>query len=240
MWANLSYMHDSPKRIIEVFIDESIRTEPKMVLAGAIVFEDAREELDATIRELYDDISDSFYLDDVRSFHKFRKSGFHATEDIVDISSQFVRLIARISGAKLFIEFSDQSSRPDLDTEQTVALLELRLAEMIMRKFAWADEVRFTFEQHAKLNKYYTRIVDSAKVRARFRGETSVVSAAKMEPPSQAIVDYALHHFARGRSENASEWERRRWRAFRPLVSSVRSLDTGQVCLQRGLQAGVR
>ncbi|WP_282006754.1 hypothetical protein [Propioniciclava sinopodophylli] len=234
-------MGNSPdrKRIIEVFIDESMRAEPKLVLAGAIVFEDAREELDARIRELYEDISGSFYLDDARSFRKFRKAGFHATDDNAEISSQFVRLIARISGAKLFIESSDQTSRPDLSVEQTIALLEVRLVETILRKFAWAEEVRFTFERHSKLDDHYPQIVHAGKRRAHYRGEVHVVSAAKMEPPSLAIVDYALYHFARAHNPGAAEWERLRWRAFRPLVSSVRSLDAGGVPLRRGLHAEV-
>lgn len=223
------------RRTIEVVLDESMRQNPRLTLAGAAVFESMQRGVDTEITELYHDISGSFYLDDARSFEKFRKSGFHATDDTPDISSQFVRLVARMAGTKLFIEFSDHSSRPDLSAEQTIALLEVRLVETILRKFTWADHVRFTFEQHPDLSRHYSQIVQVGKRRARFRGDVSVRSAPKMDPPSLAVVDYALFYFARARDPEAKQWEVQYWRAFRPLVSSIRLLDEGGIRTRRGL-----
>lgn len=223
------------KRVVELFIDESKFSDPKLLLAGAVVFEDDLTLTETRVESEYRRLSGSYYLDDMKSFQEFRKNGFHATSDIMEISNAFVKIISEILGAKIFIECSDHSKMPERTTEQTFGLLETRLAELVLRKYRWAGEVRFTFEQHEVLNKHYGRIVEYAVERARFEGEVRVNVGIKKDPHVLSIVDYAMHCYARARRSEPAEFEQRSWKAVRPLVSSVRNLDRGRVEVRRGL-----
>jgi len=223
--------------VIEVLVDESVFQDPPLTLAGAVVFQHSRAAVDQRIRSLHQELCESFFLDGERSFEKFRKRGFHAADDLTDISTAFVRFIGENPGAKLFIEYSDHTLRPDLSVTETIALLQVRLVETILRKYRRSEVTHFTFEQNQELDKHYEGVVRTAVRRSGYSGRVDVQCGAKMDPPALSVVDYALVACGRTRQARPRPHDYRTWKAMRPMVSSVRSLDGGGVDLRRGLLA---
>jgi hypothetical protein len=221
--------------LVEVFIDESAFSGPDRTLAGAIVLQNDRADIDDRIQSLYEELAELFFLDDERSFKKFLKHGFHAADDPLEISAPFIQLISRYPGTKLFIEWSDHTSRPDLQTCELIELLEVRLVETILRKYRRVPHIRFTFERNPELDGHFGAIVEAGRRRTRYTGETSIELGGKMEPPALAVVDYALVTFGRTLQDDPQPHQLRTWRAIRPLVSSIRNLDRGGIDLKRGL-----
>ena len=232
-----------PKRplespLLDVFIDESVFPDPACVIAGAVVLQNDRAAIDERIRSLYEELADLFFLEDERSFKKFLKQGFHATDDLQEVSAAFIKLISQYPGTKLFIEWSDHTSRPDLRNVELIALLDLRLVETILRKYRRVPHVRFTFEQNPELDRHFSAIVDAGCRRTGYTGTTTIEVGGKMDPPALSVVDYALVTFGRTLQDHPEQHQLRAWKAFRPLVSSIRNLDRGGVDLQRGLISG--
>lgn len=223
------------QRTFHVLIDESVFYEPqKTILAGAIVFETNLGAINETVRALYEELSKS-YLEEERSFQKFRDNGFHASDDMLEISTRFVHTISKLYGVKLFIEYSDQSLRPDLSDDETIVLLETRLTETILKKYRRYENVRVIFETNSSLNKHFPNIVKLAARRSGYRGNVTIEIGGKMEPHALSIVDYAIVSYGRQLQPGAQDFHRRNWRAVQPMVSSVRHLDRNTVTAQRGL-----
>ena len=218
-----------------MLIDESAFNEPPLTLAGAVVYQRDRATVDERVRSLHQELCESFFMDGERSFEKFRRNGFHATDDPVELHSAFVLFISQNPGAKLFIEHSDHTKRPELTRSETVALLEVRLVETTLRKYNWAPQIHFTFERNSDLDAYYERIVQTAARRSRYAGEARVSIGGKMNPPALSVVDYALVSYGRTRQYKSLPHHHRTWKAIRPMVSSIRSLDAGGIEYRRGL-----
>lgn len=225
------------RRTIDVLIDESKSGGPTvLLLAGGIAFETDLGPVDRIVQKKYEELSGSFYLEGQRSFEKFRRNGFHAKDDIPAVSIAFVQTISKLYGIRLFIECSDKVLRPDLSDYQTIALLETRIAETVLRKYRHYDGIRFIFEENPELNKHFESIVSVAVRRTGFRGDVEVKIGGKKEPHALAIVDYALASYRRQLPADAPENKRLTWKAMQPMVSSVRYLDRGGApVLRRGV-----
>lgn len=214
--------------IVEVFLDSSYFEKPELSLVGAFVVQLDAADIEGAIALQYDElVEDSFYLDDARSFKKFRKGGFHAADDLPEIASRMFGLLARLPGAKILVEYSNHTAS-DLSAKQVLTLLVARLCETILRKFSWAGAVRFTFEQGDFTLSDAEKIIKSSAKRAHFKSSHKVRIGAKTQPHSLAVADYAVVAVGRMLQAPAADWQRRNWQAVRPLVSSVHCLDTGQ------------
>lgn len=221
--------------LVEVFIDESVFSDPVRIITGAIVLQNDRAAIDDGIRSLYEQLAELFFLDDERSFKKFLRHGFHAADNPLEISAPFIQLISRYPGTKLFIEWSDHTARPDLQIVELIALMEVRLVETILRKYRRVPHIRFTFERNPELDGHFGAILGAARRRTGYTGETSIEIGGKMEPPALSMVDYALVTFGRTLQDHPESHQVRTWKAIRPLVSSIRNLDRGGIDLKRGL-----
>lgn len=219
---------------LDVVLDESARDDLRLVAVGALVLPHDWGTLEASLENLLAEVRDMTYLDQTTAMTNFERDGFHATSDDADIAGALIRFIGAIPGAKIFIEYSDRSLRPDLTPTQMHALLFLRISETILMKYKKIRHVNFIFEQNQQLDRRFPNIVSTARQRTRFPGEVSTRVAPKGDPQLLAITDYALYYFARMYGRTTKMWEKNHWKALLPLISHLRCLDTGDTLVRSG------
>ncbi|GAA2109422.1 hypothetical protein GCM10009841_30730 [Microlunatus panaciterrae] len=205
----------------------------------AVVVEQHYLDLNREVQELYHDLADSYYMDDLASFEKFVRDGFHKTADPFEVSTRFINYLSHAVGFNSYIIFSNRKRRPDLSDLKLVLMLYAETVRTIVERHRSRAEIVFHFEQHQQLNLYLEPLVVSVcgKIRGR-KPKITVGVGAKKDPPLLAIADYVLHTFGSWWAEKGDKPSRptdaadNRWRdmrAIRRSFSIVRSMEDGLV-----------
>lgn len=225
-------MEEDPEGTVHIAFDESF--EP-LTCVGATVADTEYTRLNDSISTLYAELTSYSWLDDLKSFKKFAKDGFHASGDPDEVSTRFIHFLAQSSGYSTSIFFSEERTR---HKNRVAVLLYRDLIRTLLQKYARRPLIHLYFEQNDELDPYFQSIVASAmKDVRRPKPEVSVQVHSKMDPPLSAICDYTMLTFARwyaggyrGSQPQAQDPRVSTWRNFNALrnsISVVRSLESG-------------
>lgn len=223
-------------RRMTVLFDEA--DDPLQMVSGAI-FSTSYSRTEAKIEDLYERLCESYYyLDGHSGFERFKRKGFHSTDQPREIHTHLVDLLSGIQPIRIFILYTDGSRRPDLTKIQTTAILYRELIRTVLQACAGMQEVELVFEQNQQLDARFQRIVTSAARGLTLHFKAGLYLGMKKKPHALSVADYAMHAFGRWHTADRTTDPRRseysQWRAIRTSIAMVRSLEGGPV-LRRGL-----
>jgi hypothetical protein len=78
--------------VVHVALDEAFSP---LVAVGAVAVEHEFLRVNNEIEDLYHDLKDAYYLEDLQSFEAFSKDGFHANADPYEVSSHFINFLSK-------------------------------------------------------------------------------------------------------------------------------------------------
>jgi hypothetical protein len=234
--VNRATSGDETSGVVHVALDESFSA---LVAVGAVVVEHEFLRVNNEIENLYYDLKNAYYLEDLKSFERFKKNGFHSSYDPDEVSSRFINFLSQTIGFKSFIFFTNRTRRPDLSDKKVVLVLYAQTLRAVLRKYQRRPKIVLHFEQHQQLSRFYEPLVLNVLKGIEGRKPVvEVISAKKMEPPLLAIVDYVIHTFVRWyvgnedyppKTSTVEHRPCREIRAIRRSISVARSLEDGTV-----------
>lgn len=225
-----------PIRRSTVLFDEA--NEPFQMVSAAI-FSSSYRTTEKQFEDLYERLCVSYYyLDGHSGYERFKRQGFHATDNPREIHTHLVDLLAGMHPIRILIIFTDGTRRPDLGPVATTAVLYRELIRTVFQACHGAQELELVFEQNDQLNDRFEKIFESSIRGLHLWLPTRIYIGAKKKPHALAVADYAMHAFGRwesaGRPTQPRDSQYSQWRAIRSSVAMVRSLEAGPV-IRRGL-----
>lgn len=208
-------------------------------IVGAAVMSNSFVPVENEINNLHQELIDKFYYLDGRSnFDRFKRDGFHASNDPLEVQSRFTELLAGLAPVRIFILLTDGTRRSDLGPQATTVVLYRELIRTVFFASRATQKVRLIFEQNDALDKSFLPIAKSAGRGIQAHFDVELYTGQKAKPHSLSIIDYAMHIFRRwylaGMPVDERKSEFTQWRAIRSSVAVVRSLESG-VIVKRGL-----
>lgn len=225
-----------PNGSVFVFIDESY--EPFVAAAGVVVESSDVRRFDSDIAATYGRLQRRYYLSGLPSFEEFRKKGFHATSDPMEVRMAFVALLAEALNFKSLVVYSNRTLRPDLSDKQRLIIVFDQLIRDVLRGYQTRPKITFYFESAQAMDLYLERLVARAvQSLGRGRPEIEVRFGTKRHPDLLAVPDYVLHIFNQWLSTqkdsdlavNPRDHQSRSFKAILGSISMGRSLDDARV-----------
>jgi hypothetical protein len=225
---------------IRVGVDESGNNsvDTPLLMVGAVEILGDADEVERGIRELAQQLSGRRSLQGTRGFQKFQKSGFHATDDPIEVKTAFLEHMHKVP-FRAYIHVTDRSSVHAGDNEVTKIsyLYETLIADLLLR-FHAEDVLECRIEENDELKKLFKILPETAKLRAQQKSgherrlpKIDVRVVKKTEYMSIAIIDYvmiAVQHWASsGYSTDRANWQVRAFRDIEPSISILYSLEAG-------------
>jgi hypothetical protein len=228
-------------RAVKLYMDESGNGQPSQpLIVGAVETDEDSEEIERRIQELYRSLSARRSLNGLRSFEDFRKHGFHASTDPLEISGPFLELIQDLS-FKAYISVTDRTDTRagDTEPEKLGFMYENLLGDLLIRHRKKSD-LQCCIEQNDDIKQLVRKLPDNATRRAHEKlgrkislPRLNVVMVTKTQAMSMAIIDYIMLAVSRWiRSDYSTTPADRSYRAFRevePFISVLYSLEQGLI-----------
>ena len=105
-------------------MDESGNGNPDQpLIVGIAAFDAGLEDVEQSVRALFDKLSAKGYLRGFASFDEFADKGFHATQDTLEVSIPFYELIREAVGLKMYMAMTDRSAAPSEAETLTISKL---------------------------------------------------------------------------------------------------------------------
>ncbi|MEV5211654.1 hypothetical protein AB0K35_29680 [Micromonospora sp. NPDC053740] len=226
---------------MKLYMDESGNGHPSQpLIVGAVETDEDSEQIEVRIQELYRRLSARRSLNGLRSFEDFRKHGFHASTDPLEVSGPFLELMQDLS-FKAYILLTDRTDARagNTETEKLAFMYESLLGDLLIRHRK-VPELLCCIEQNDDIKQIVRELPDRALRRAyRKLGRSvplpqlNVVMAAKKQAMSMALIDYIMMAVSRWvRSGHSTDPANRSYRAFRevePFISVLYSLEQGLI-----------
>lgn len=226
----------APDGSVFIFIDESY---DPLVAAAAVAVESSDVlRLDSEIATSFDRLQNWYHLDGLSSFEDFRKHGFHAASNPLDVRLAFVAFLAEALSFKSLIVYSDRSLRPDLSDKKRLMIAFDQLVRDVIRTYRSRPKIVLCFESGQAMDPYIEKLVSRAIGAAgRKRPEVDIRFGTKRSPDLLSMPDYVLHIFNQwltareptSRVLDPDEYQSRSFRAILGSISAARSLDDDRV-----------
>jgi hypothetical protein len=112
--------HHERLNAVKIFMDESGNGHPSLqpIVCAAELGEDA-DDIEEQIRNLYENLSSRRNLAGNRGFEKFRRTGFHRTDDPREVSGPFLDLMHSIF-FKTYVVATDRTSVPGSTEDERI------------------------------------------------------------------------------------------------------------------------
>lgn len=222
-------------------MDESGNNNPdNLLMVGAVEVLGDADALERGIVDLWQDLSSRRSLRGPRGFEKFHATGFHATDDPIEVRNEFLNHLHDVP-FRAYLYMTDRSSdhAGATETAKIGYLYESLLADLLLR-FNSEDTLDCAIEENEALRKVFAIVSESARLRAmqksgqqRVLPEMDVHIVKKTERMSIAIIDYVMIAVQRwacsGYSTNGADWQLRAFRDVEASISILYSLETGVV-----------
>lgn len=194
--------------------------------------------MDEDIAAIYDRVQGYYYMDGMPSFEEFRRRGFHATSDPLDVRLAFVAFLAETLNFKSLIVYSDRSVRTDVSDKKRLMIVFDQLVRDVLGAYRSRPKITFYFESAQTMDRYVDSLVTRA-VRSYGQpiADIEVRFGTKMQPQLLAVADYVLHIFNQWLpTQDEDEFslkpvdhQSRSFKAILGSISMARSLDDGRV-----------
>jgi hypothetical protein len=209
------------------------------LLVGAVVVDGDEQELEERIRTLHKDLSARRSLRGYEGFEKFRKSGFHASTDPLEVSQRFIEVVQRSAGVKIYIMITNnRSGTSTTEMDQVSAMYESIVADNLLR-YHNRSELIVCIEENHQLKP----LLQTLPTYARYRAIEKIGIGPQPLPPIRvemvkkgsimtlAIVDYAMLAVSKWiKKDYPRDPSVREYRALReilPSASFIYSLEDG-------------
>ncbi|MFG2103556.1 DUF3800 domain-containing protein [Micromonospora echinaurantiaca] len=226
---------------MKLYMDESGNGNASQpLIVGAVEIDEDPEEIEQRIQELYRRLSARWSLDGLPSFEEFRKKGFHASGDPVEVSGPFRELMQDLA-FRVYLVLTDRTDARagDTEVEKLGFMYEHLLGDLLIRHRERSELLCF-IEQNDSIRQLVSNLPESAVRRAHGKlgratalPQLKIVMAAKTEAMSMAIIDYIMMFVSRWvRSGRITDPTNRDYRAFRevePFISVLYSLEHGLI-----------
>lgn len=210
------------------------------LIVGAVETVGDSEEIEQRIRKLHSHLSARRSLKGFRGFEDFRRHGFHASADPLEVSGPFRELMQELS-FRAYISVTDRTDvrAGATEVEKLEFMYESLLGDLLIRHRK-KSELVCCIEQNDSIKHLIRKLPDRATRRAHERlgrgvplPQLSVAMVPKTQAMSLAIVDYvmlAIHRWiASGYSKDPGNWQYRAFREIEPFVSVLYSLESGLI-----------
>jgi hypothetical protein len=222
-------------------MDESGNGHPTQpLIVGAVETDEDWEEIEGRIQELHRRLSARRSLHGLRSFEDFRRHGFHASTDPLEVSGPFLELMQDLS-FKAYILLTDRTDARAGETEidKLAFMYESLLGDLLIRHRS-KSELWCCIEQNDGIRQLVRDLPENAILRAHKKlgrrtplPRLEVVMLAKTEAMSMAIVDYVMLAVSRwirsGGSTNPADRPYRAFREIEPFISVLYSMEHGLI-----------
>lgn len=221
---------------VSVFLDESF--EPYVAAAAVVLEASDVQRLELELQETFERVKRRHYMAGLPSFEEFRRRGFHASNDPVEVRNEFVGFLAERTTFKSLIVYSDGSSGVELSKKQRLILVFDQLVRDVLRAYRSRSSITFCFESSGSMDKYVERVVElAANSLGPKRPVVEVRFAHKGQPLTLSIPDYVLHIFnswlreqiGRPPTVSPTQHQSRSLKAILGSISAARSLEYEQV-----------
>jgi len=228
-----------PSSPIKFYMDESSNGHEDLpLLVGVLVTDIDADEIEVQVQSLYRRLAARRTLQGWRSFERFREKGFHAAEDLPEISVPFIELIQQQMGFKAYVAITDRRTLSSATEPQQIEYMyELLISDNLIR-YRGHPEILCYIEENDALSGLTRSLPANAQRRATEKlGKTGPLPTLKVEMRrkqalmSIAIIDYimmAVSRWARiGYKRDPSLREYRTFRQIEPTISLLYSLEDG-------------
>ncbi|MFG2055710.1 hypothetical protein ACGFI9_16960 [Micromonospora sp. NPDC048930] len=207
---------------------------------GAVEIHEDPEEIEQRIQELFRRLSARRSLDGLSSFEDFRKRGFHASSDPIEISVPFLELMQDLA-FRAYIVITDRTNPRAGGTElEKLEFMYQHLLGDILIRHRERSELVCYIEQNDSLGQVVSKLPETAARRAYEKlgrpvrlPRLDVVMAAKTQAMSMAIIDYIMMAVSRwvrkGQITDPADRIYRGFREVEPFISTLYSLERGLI-----------
>ncbi|MEV4415061.1 hypothetical protein [Catellatospora sp. NPDC049609] len=222
-------------------MDESGNSKPSLpLIVGAVETDADSDDIERRVQELHRRLSARQSLVGLRSFEDFRKQGFHASNDPLEISGPFLELMNDLSFRAYLVLTDRSTSRAGAtELEQLEFMYETLLGDLLLRHRN-RPELVCLVEENNSLKHLVDQLPPKATRRALAKlgrnvplPRLQVVMATKTQAMSMAIIDYIMLAVSRWISaDRTTDPANRKYRAFRevePYISVLYSLEHGLI-----------
>lgn len=226
---------------IVLYMDESGNGNPgHPLVVGAVVVDSDASELEVDLLKLHRELSARRALRGHRGFEKFRKSGFHASTDPIEVSQPFIELIQRSVGFKIYLMASEDRTYRGLTEAQLISEMYERIVADNLIRHQGQNIVTVRIEENDGLRAMMQNLPRFANYRAITKlGKMADLPQAKIEVVkkgefmSLAIVDYAMIAASRWIASGFTVApDNRAFRGFReiaPVISFFYTMESGKL-----------
>ena len=224
---------------VHVLLDESGNgNADHPLIVGAVATDKDFADLENAVNSLYRQYgADTRRFEGLESFDRFKRTGFHASQDPPEIRNAFLEFISNRLDFKAFMVVSNRERLPDApETDLLLALYSKLLTDVLLR-FRKHDQINIYIEQNDTLQAWTTKLRDVAVYHAKSRAPYSrlppvnITMVPKMSPICLSIIDYLMFVVSkwirRGAPREPSLAEYRNFRLVEPCISMLYSIEDG-------------
>jgi hypothetical protein len=225
---------------VKIFMDESGNGHPSLpLIVGAAELGEDADDIEEQIQNLYKRLSARSNLAGLRGFEKFRKKGFHSTDDPQEVSGPFLELMRAIFYRTYMVVTNRTNVPGDTEDEQIEFMYAKLLSDLLIRH---RDKTVLScyIEQGESMNSIIARLPAGATKQAhQTLGDAAplpqleIQMVAKTDYMSTAIIDYVMaavsRWFQAGRPTSSSEYHYRAFREIEPSISILYSFEDGVI-----------
>jgi hypothetical protein len=224
---------------VRLYMDESGNgNEGLPLIVGAITTDVDAENIETEVRQLYETLSARRPLKGLPSFEEFRRNGFHAKNDPIEVASPFLELLQQVAGFKAYIYITDRSGLPALSEDRQIEHLYAMLVADNLIKYRAHSDVFCFMEENSSIRNLVRTLPNIAAERATARlghhvhlPTLHVEMVKKQDAMSLAIIDYIMSAVSRWARKNYDrDVAAREYRGFleiEPTISLLYSVERG-------------
>jgi hypothetical protein len=225
-------------------MDESGNGDPSLpMIVGAVELGEDADDVEEQIRNLYENLSSRRGLAGLRGFEKFRRTGFHRTDDPQEISGPFLELMHSIF-FKTYMVTTDRTSVPGDTEDEQIEFMYVKLLSDLLIRHRGKSELLCYIERSEGMESIILRLPASATEKAyQTLGRTvplpelKLEMVAKIDHMSTAIIDYVMWAVSKwllaGRPTSSSDFNYRAFREFEPSISVLYSFEDGVIARRK-------
>ncbi|MBP5884673.1 hypothetical protein QBA57_20570 [Streptomyces scabiei] len=229
---------------MKLFMDESGNGNPSQpLIVGAVELGDDADETEEKILDLYERLFARNSLAGFLSFEEFRKKGFHASNDPLEVSGPFLELI-RDTFFRAYIVVTDRTGVPGDTESKRIEFMYVKLLSDILIRHRREPEILCYIEQSEDMASIIRRLPDSVVRQACKKigkaaplPKLNIAMVAKRDYMSTAVVDYVMAAVSRwilaDRTTNPGHRPYRAFREIEPFISMLYSFEHGSISSRR-------
>jgi hypothetical protein len=221
-------------------MDESGNGHPSQpLIVGAVELGEDADDIEKRVRDLHRSLCARRSFIGHRDYEKFRKNGFHSSEDPQDVSAPFLELMRTLFFRAYMVVTDRTGVLGDTEAEQ-IEFMYVKLLSDLLLRHRRKPELLCYIEQSNGMNSIICRLPESAVTRAcETLGkraplpELKIEMVAKADYMSMAIDDYVMAAVSRwiraGCTTNSRDHACRAFREIEPFISVLYSFEQGRI-----------